>query len=118
MRTKPPHEPTEATRETVRLHATVGTTQEVIADIIGIDPKTLRKHYREELDQSSAKAIAQVGGHLYRKAIGGDTAAMIFWMKTRAGWRETKDLNHTSEDGSMSPPTRIVVQGVDDASEG
>ena len=29
----------------------------------GIDPKTLRKHYREELDLGEAKANAQVAGY-------------------------------------------------------
>src|SRR5690625_6660148 len=47
----PPHEPTRVTRELVQLHAMVGTRQETIAEIIGIDPKTLRKYYRNELDQ-------------------------------------------------------------------
>ncbi len=98
-----PHKPTEATRQTVQLHATVGTPQEVIADVLGIDSKTLRKWYREELDQSLAKANAQIGGTLFSKAKGGDTAAMIFWMKTRAGWREKQDIDHTSSDGSMTP---------------
>jgi len=37
-----PHEPTQATREVVKLHALVGTRQEVIADILEIDEKTLR----------------------------------------------------------------------------
>ncbi len=98
-----PHKPTDATRQTVQLHATVGTPQEVIADVLGIDSKTLRKWYREELDQSLAKANAQIGGSLFNKAKGGDTAAMIFWMKTRAGWREKQDIDHTSSDGSMTP---------------
>lgn len=101
--TKPPHEPTDRTRELVQLHTMVGTRQEAIASIIGIDPKTLRKHYRDELDQSKAKANATIGGALFNKAKSGDTTAMIFWMKTQAGWRETQDLNHRSEDGSMSP---------------
>jgi hypothetical protein len=98
-----PHEPTDASRQLVALHATMGTQQEVIADILGIDPKTLRKHYRVELDQSMAKANAQIGGALFNKAKGGDTAAMIFWMKTRAGWREKQEINHVSEDASMTP---------------
>lgn len=92
MKTKTGHVPTDATRQTVQIHSTVGTRQEVIADLLGIDPKTLRKHYREELDQSVAKANAVIGGALYNKAKGGDTTAQIFWMKTRAGWRETMDL--------------------------
>jgi len=51
--TPPPdrtHYPTDAQRQLVALHTTMGTTQDVLADILGIDKKTLRKHYREELD--------------------------------------------------------------------
>lgn len=107
-RTKPPHEPTRATRDLVQLHTMVGTTQETIASIIGIDPKTLRKHYRDELDQSKAKANATIGGALFNKAKSGDTTAMIFWMKTQAGWKETNVNEHTSPDGSVGP-TRIEI---------
>lgn len=97
------HEPTLEMRQTVQLHATVGTDQETIARVLDIDPKTLRKHYRDELDISLAKANAQIGGVLFNKAKGGDTAAMIFWMKTQAKWRETSVVDNTSSDGSMSP---------------
>ena len=83
-----PHEPTQHSRELVRLHTTVGTTQAHIAQILGIDLKTLRKWYRHDLDLSKARANATIGGALFNKAKGGDTAAMIFWMKTQAGWRE------------------------------
>ena len=85
---RPKFEPSKAEREMVSLHATIGTPQEVIADILDIDPTTLRRHFRKELDQSFAKANATIGGALYNKAKGGDTAAMIFWMKTRAQWIE------------------------------
>ena len=102
------HVPTEATRQTVQLHTMVGTTQSDIARVLGIDEKTLRKYYRDELDLAKAKANATIGGALFNKAKTGDTAAMIFWMKTQAGWREKTDLNHISEDGSMSP-TRIEL---------
>lgn len=91
-----PHKPTKATRDTVSLHALVGTPQETIAQVLGIDPKTLRKHYREELDQALAKANATIGGTLFNKAKSGDTSAMIFWLKTRAGFRERKELDLTS----------------------
>lgn len=120
--TNPPdrtHYPTDAQRQLVKLHATIGTTHEVIADIVGIDAKTLRKHYREELDLASAQANATIGGALFNKAKTGDTAAMIFWMKTRAGWREKHDINHTSSDGSMTPQVieRVIVQAKPDGKE-
>jgi hypothetical protein len=91
-----PHAPTPAQRQLVQLHATIGTPQKIIASIIGIDDKTLAKHYREELDHAMAQANATIGGALFNKAKGGDTAAMIFWMKTRAGWREKQDIDLTA----------------------
>lgn len=108
-RTKPPHEPTKATRDTVQMHTLVGTPQIVIADVLNIDVKTLRKWYRAELDLAKAKANATIGGALFNKAKSGDTTAMIFWMKTQAGWREKQDLNHVSEDGSMTPKPALDV---------
>lgn len=107
----PPHEPTRATRDLVQLHTMVGTTQETIASIIGIDPKTLRKHYRVELDQSKAKANATIGGALFNKAKSGDTTAMIFWMKTQAGWRETQQIDHTTNGESLQPKRIELVAG-------
>ena len=98
------HEPTDAQRQTVQLHTTVGTIQPVIAQLLGITEKTLRKHYRDELDLSRAKANATIGGALFNKAKGGDTAAMIFWMKTQAGWRETNVTEHT---GANNGPIKI-----------
>lgn len=85
------YEPTKAERQLVELHATIGTPQRAIADIIGIDVNTLQKYFRQELDLAYHKANAQVGGALFKKAVGGDTTAMIFWMKTRAKWRETDE---------------------------
>lgn len=99
---RPSHEPTEETRKLVSMHAAIGTNHETIAAIIGIDDKTLRKHYREELDYAMAQANATVGGALFNKATKGDTAAMIFWMKTRAGWREKHDVDVTSNGATIA----------------
>lgn len=106
------HEPTDITRQTVQLHATVGTPQETIAGLLGIDPKTLRLHYREELDFATAKANAQIGGALFNKAKNGDTAAQIFWMKTRAKWSETMNVNNTHD---MSDPVKELFAQIADS---
>ena len=69
-----------------------GVPESDIARVIGIDPKTLRKHYRRELDYGHVKANARVAENLYRKATGEGREAVIaaiFWLKTRAGWKET-----------------------------
>lgn len=98
---RPPHVPTDATRQTVQLHGMVGTRQEIIAEILGISVDSLQRHYRKELDLARDQANASIGGALYKKAMSGDTASMIFWLKTRARWRETVDISN--EDGTLKP---------------
>ncbi len=66
-------------------------TQAEIAIVLGVDEKTLRKHYREELDRGIYKANAKVGANLFKIATGTGREAVtaaIFWLKTRAGWSE------------------------------
>ena len=103
------HVPTDATRQTVQLHTMVGTTQTDIARVLDIDEKTLRKYYRDELDLAKSKANATIGGALFNKAKNGDTAAMIFWMKTQAKWAERHELDHSSTDGSMKPVDKVEI---------
>ena len=43
-----------------------------------------------------AKAIADIGGILYQKAIEGDMRAIQFYLKTQAGWSEKSSLELTS----------------------
>ncbi len=65
-----------------------GVPFEDIAKCRGISPKTLGKHFREELDTGKVRANVNVMQSLYRSAMEGNVTAMIFWLKTRAGWRE------------------------------
>ena len=56
---------TDATREQVRSLAGVGVRQEDIATIIGCDAKTLRKHFRIELNRGAAEANAAAASYLF-----------------------------------------------------
>src|SRR6266436_6430043 len=75
-------------REKVRYLAGLGVRQDDIARIIGCAPKTLRKRFRDELDRGVAEANATISGSLFANAKGGNVTAQIFWLKTRAHWRE------------------------------
>ena len=82
--------PTDEHRRTVRALSGYGVPQDGIATHIGIDAKTLRKHFRDELDRGSVEATAKVAQTLFHLAtVDKNVAAVIFWMKARAGWRET-----------------------------
>src|SRR3954452_5819325 len=86
----------DALRERVRYLAGVGVRQDDIARIIGCAPKTLRKRLRDELDRGVAEASAKVGGYLFAAAKEGNIAAIIFWLKTRAHWRERPAADETA----------------------
>ena len=108
----PAYEPDEYTRNQVTLMAGIGLKHDDIAAIIGISDETLRKYYRAELDIGMAKLNAQVANNLFKIATSpdkkGNVAAAIFWMKTRARWRETIDISN--EDGSLKPePVQAAV---------
>ena len=49
----------------------------------------LRLVEQQELDLGETKANAQVAGFLFNSARTGNVTAQIFWLKTRARWRET-----------------------------
>ena len=94
--TKPTFKPTDEERKLVEQMSAVGIPQSNIAMVLrdGIDDKTLRKHFRKELDTAATKANAKIGGTLFNKAVNGDTSAAIFWAKTRMGWKETSVQEH------------------------
>jgi hypothetical protein len=86
-------EPTEDQRRTVKALSGYGVPQDGIAIHIGVDPKTLRKHFRDELDRGSVEATAKVAQTLFHLAtVEKNVASVIFWMKARAGWREKQQI--------------------------
>ena len=97
--TRPPFKPTDDERKLVEQMTACGIPQVSQCLIIrdGIDDKTLRKHFRRELDTAATKANVKVAGTLFNKAMGGDTAAMIWWSKTRMGWKEKSEIEHSGD---------------------
>ena len=104
------YHPTPEDRQKVEQMAAFGLTQEQIASIMGISKKTLENHYRVELDQGVAKATVVVAQSLVRTATQGKgmpaVTAAIFFLKTRARWREVERLEVTGPEGQ---PLQIGV---------
>lgn len=94
----PSHQPTEDTRRTVSVMRACGDTTQDIALAIGVSRPTLNKHYETELDAGKQKMDAQVKGTLFRMAISGRyPAATFFYLKTKCGFREKDELEHSGE---------------------
>ena len=108
-------EPTDAERKQVEAMSGYGLPIEQIAVLVrgGIDTDTLRKHFATELVAGKAKANSGVGRTLFQKAMGGDTAAMIWWSKTQMRWAETQKHEVTGADGApleFREIKRVVVK--------
>ena len=108
---RPAHQPTGIGRRQVEILAAHGVSEADIAHTIGIDAKTLRKHYRGALDIGHVRANVRVAEALLRQATGDGhraVTAAIFWLKTRAGWRD-------SGGAAPLPAFHVVRRLVEDA---
>tara|TARA_B100000700_G_scaffold38503_2_gene38402 strand:+ start:1376 stop:1762 length:387 start_codon:yes stop_codon:yes gene_type:complete len=91
------HDPTDGNRAMVKTMAAVGTKHEDIAFKLEISADTLTKYYRKELDDGRIDANAAIARSLFDTARSGNLTAQMFWLKTRAGWKETdrKEIDGT-----------------------
>jgi hypothetical protein len=113
---RPAHQPDEVQRRQVETLAGYGVPEAEIAALVGVDAKTLRKHYRHELDHGQSKANAKVAENLYHMALGRGREAVtaaIFWLKARARWKEVSVHEHGGSDGKPFEPIteihRIII---------
>src|SRR3954447_15564796 len=106
-----PREFTAEERNQAEVLSGIGLPHRQIAVLLACDEKTLRKHLGEELTRGDAKATAKIAQSLFSKAMSGDTASMIFWMKIRAGWKERVVQEHTGAGGDG--PVCVEVTAID-----
>ncbi len=71
-------------------------TMEQLADYFGIAQRTLRRRFHSDpaimaaYKRGKSKAISGVAIGLLAQANKGNVVAMMFYLKTQAGWRETE----------------------------
>lgn len=112
------HIPTVESRRVVESSSGIGLRHEIIGILIGIDDKTLRLHYRQELDMGKARAHSKITQTLFDKAtIDKDTTSLIWWTKTQLNWAETVKQVVTGENGAPLL-TAIQVQFVEPTGTG
>ena len=109
---RPPHQPDDRSRNFVKAMASYGHTKEQIAEVLGLAKSTVVVHYRRELATGHIEANAQVAQSLFQIAtakgnVPQKVAAAIFWLKTRAGWRE-RDRDTDPENPNGGEVIRII----------
>lgn len=112
---RPPFQPTPEDRALVEQLAAFGIPVESMVLFVkdrrtgrSISERTLRKHFKSELEQGSLKANVKVAQTLFKKALSGDTTSMIFWLKTRARWKESpQSVELTGKDGGPIQNTEM-----------
>lgn len=90
-RGRPAFEPSAKDRRAVASMVGHGIPAEEIAAVLGIDPKTLRKHFAREIAVGSIEANSKVAKNLHRIACSSMPQAAVagmFWLKARAGWND------------------------------
>jgi len=87
------HVPSRRKRRLVEGMVAAGLPINAVAGLMDISDDTLRKHYAKELATGHDKAVALMARSVYRRAMQGDTTAALFWLKSKAGWRDRDPLN-------------------------
>ena len=89
-------------------------TSEQVADYLCVSRRSFynimdrQPEVKEAYRKGRSKAAAAVGGGLLQRAIAGDTASAIFYLKTRCGWRdESKFEAEKDDDDSVQ---KIVIE--------
>jgi hypothetical protein len=96
-------------RGQVEAMAGYGIPEAEIAKVLEIEPDKLRELYGKVIDGARTKANAKVAESLFRKATGEgreSVTAAIFWLKTRAGWKEASVHELT---GTDEGPIKVII---------
>lgn len=110
----PPFEPTPQQRQLVQVLRANGNAVRVISAVVGIDPKTLRKHFRTELRDGHAHIVATLGARLVQLGMAGNVHALKYWLATHGGpeWRVVEGRQIGGLEGGAPIPLDVSTAKV------
>lgn len=122
-RGRPKWIPDKITMERVFNYASVGLTEEQIANNLGISYQTLNERknefsdFADVLKRGKAAGINEVANKLFENAMSGNLGAQIFYLKARANWKETNVNELTGPDGNpiaVDNKIKLTINEVDE----
>lgn len=99
--------PTREDKQLIELMCIAGVSRDQIAEVMKVSNKTLSRHCSDILATARPRANSKIAGALFQNAIKGNVTAQIFWLKTRAGWRET---DHNQDAATAS--TTVIINAL------
>lgn len=99
---RPEHQPTEALRATVKDLASFKVSHSQMSNYLGITEKTLRKHYRVEIDAGVVDLVTTAGNTIRSAAKRGDIDSAKFILSRVGNWGPTSTVSVSSEGVAMS----------------
>lgn len=93
-------DPTDLDRDLVYTLMACGVPPSIIAAKVGCSEKTLARCFADEINMACADANAVIAQTLFAKAVTGDTTAITFWLKARAGWADRQAITVANPDGT------------------
>lgn len=97
----------------------LGATDEDLASFFGVCRATINNWkksapaFLDAIKEGKEQSDLNVANSLYQKALGGDTTAMIFWLKNRRKneWRDKIQQEVSAPDGGpISVIERVIVE--------
>jgi len=95
--------------EDLEKYGIAGLNHEQIASILGMSKDTLERFFKSDptlhaaVEKGKSNSILKVAGTAYQMAVSGDVPAMtMFYLKTRAKWKETHVVEERPDDDTQA----------------